>query len=330
MEDGLKMGKRFQRGEERAFDFFFNSLFNKLVQYAYKFVHDKDSANDVAQHTFIVVWGKRESLSHPNVIKDYLYTTARNRCLTLLHREKRNEERNDALNYYESMRLTPPEADSKIIRAEVRAITHDWIKRLPHGCKEIMELLYIEGLSATQAAQHLKVNVSTIKTQKARGLSIIKKITCGDYYKKRFPDEKRNQPVPICLSIPKPKPNPKLKPEREKQKFIPWKKKGRPKAEWDWEPNEQEERIYELFSLGAGKEDLIKQFEITANKLNTIISQQRQSEKIKELYSRKKKINSIARIVGITVRETVERINYLFKLNQNGQENIGSTQANTA
>jgi RNA polymerase sigma-70 factor (ECF subfamily) len=47
---------------------------------------------------------------------------------------------------------------------------------LPPGCRNVIELSYKDGLKIQEIADRLDVSPSTVKTQRARGLIILKKL----------------------------------------------------------------------------------------------------------------------------------------------------------
>jgi RNA polymerase sigma-70 factor (ECF subfamily) len=61
------------------------------------------------------------------------------------------------------------------IRAEFYAEIHNAIKTLPPECRKIFTMLYIEGKTVRETADELGLARSTIKTQKARGLAMLRK-----------------------------------------------------------------------------------------------------------------------------------------------------------
>lgn len=78
------------------------------------------------------------------------------------------------LTYLTAVDVTDnPEAD--IIRAEFYGALHRAIKTLPPECRKIFTMLYIQGKTVREIADETGLAVTTIKTQKARGLAALKK-----------------------------------------------------------------------------------------------------------------------------------------------------------
>ena len=68
------------------------------------------------------------------------------------------------------------DVSEKIIRAEVVNELFKAIELLPAACREIFRLGYIEGLSNPKIAEVLDVSVNTVKTQKQRGIKILRNV----------------------------------------------------------------------------------------------------------------------------------------------------------
>lgn len=319
MEHDIKMALSFQRGEREGFEYFFNKLFVGLVGYGYRFIKDQDVASDIAEHAFMKIWERRETFSHHLVIQDYLYVIVKNECLRLFNKQKTIDKYVDGYNKYEISRLSDCEADQTLIKSEAKRIVHDWLGKLPPECSKIMKLMYVDGLSSREIANHLEVSISTVKNQKARGLECIKSIEEGKYKKN---ETLAIAPPPelakvIFIEVPK-KPT-----KEEKPAFIPWKngKRGRKKNEFIWSPSERNERIYKLFNMAVSKKDLANIFDLKPETIGNIIRDEWRSERVKELFIKGKKVQDIARIVKVAVKDAIERINYIFKTNLYADEN---------
>ena len=164
----------FQRGEEKGFTYFFNSLYPHLLYFASRLLNDRPAAEDVVGESFIKVWERRTTFRHPNVIKSYLYTTVRNTCINYLHQEKRAQAQEENLarhrqDSHEGYVL------HEIIRAEVLREIHENIESLPSACRNIFKMLYIEGKTVREIAEELQLSIHTIKNQKAKGLASLRK-----------------------------------------------------------------------------------------------------------------------------------------------------------
>src|ERR1700722_3962338 len=82
-----------QNGDEACFTTIFNQFYTPLVLYAYRITEDQNAAEDIIENAFISLWKKRDSLSEIRSLKSYLYTIARNGCLSWIRKHKREKTR---------------------------------------------------------------------------------------------------------------------------------------------------------------------------------------------------------------------------------------------
>ncbi|MGX5816587.1 RNA polymerase sigma-70 factor [Chitinophaga lutea] len=151
----------------------FREYYARLCHYAFQFTRDAETARDVAQESFVTYLGRQDEVAeHPNAVRDFLYTTVRNACLNRLRHEKvvrRFEQEQAAASPTEE-----PRAMQAMIRSEVLAAIHGALDTLPEACARIVRMGYIDGLRNQQIAEALDISINTVKTQKRRGLEMLR------------------------------------------------------------------------------------------------------------------------------------------------------------
>lgn len=162
----------FSRGEEHAFDWFFRQLYPALTFFSNRIIRNQEAAEEIASSAFIKLWAKQAQFTSHQFLKSYLYTIVKNDSLKWLAREGKAKAAMTEVSY-----LHPAQEDDythAIITSEVTRQLLSTINMLPSECKKVFKLIYLEGKSVKETAEELQVSLSTIKTQKARGLKIIK------------------------------------------------------------------------------------------------------------------------------------------------------------
>lgn len=161
----------FQRGEEEGFNFFFKKLYPALCFFANKIIHNRPAAEEIASEAFIKIWQRHEQFSDAGDIKAYLYQIVKNDSLKWLQKDARISiaERNIALTD------STPSHFEDIVWSEVTSELHQAISSLPKACRQVFEMLYIEGKSINETAAALRLSPSTVRTQKARGLVFLRR-----------------------------------------------------------------------------------------------------------------------------------------------------------
>jgi RNA polymerase sigma-70 factor (family 1) len=163
----------FQQGEEQGFNYFFHLHYKHLVHFACAIIKDKEVAEDVVEDSFVKLWEKRETLSSASSIKPYLFTCVRNGCINLLRHQKHQE----AFKVYVQKSPVEVSADvtQKIIASESMHQVYLAVQNLPSKYRKIFNMLWVQGKEVKDIALELNLPLSTVKSQKARTLELIRK-----------------------------------------------------------------------------------------------------------------------------------------------------------
>jgi RNA polymerase sigma-70 factor (family 1) len=172
-----KLLEGFRQGREASFSKVFETLYPALCFYVLRFTNDQAAAEDIAEESFIKIWGRREAFHQLKVLKSYLYTTARHASMDWLKRQKRQDIAE------KGMTALGPDHETCILEEMIRA---EWLREvsaaldsLPRRCGSIIRMLFIDGKKARVVAEELQLSINTVKKQRANGLMFLRK---------RFPD----------------------------------------------------------------------------------------------------------------------------------------------
>jgi RNA polymerase sigma-70 factor (ECF subfamily) len=170
-EDQLLTG--FRQGHEASFSIVFNALYPALCFYALKYTHDLPAAEDIAEDSFLKVWDRRQAFFQWNVLKSYLYTTVRHTAINWTRQQQRHWA------FEKEIKGTTPAQEEHIldhiVRAEMFRELFTALEALPPQCRKIVTMLYKEEKTARQVAEELDLSLTTVKSQKARGLLLLRK-----------------------------------------------------------------------------------------------------------------------------------------------------------
>ncbi|MEQ9229058.1 MAG: RNA polymerase sigma-70 factor [Cyclobacteriaceae bacterium] len=161
------------RGKDRsAFELVFNSNFNPLVSYAFRFLDTREEAEEVVQDVFVKFWDKCEELAPESSIKSYLYRSVHNTCLNQIkHQKVKDAYKLHVMHHMErtsEISLENPDPDK--VRAQIIAE----IDNLPPRCSEIFKLSRLEGLKYQEIADHLEISVKTVEVQMGKALRVLR------------------------------------------------------------------------------------------------------------------------------------------------------------
>ncbi len=161
-----------ERWDVTAAETLFRQFYARLCHYAFQFTGDAEQARDIAQEAFVGYLARQAEVSaHPDAIRSFLYTSVRHACLNAIRHHKVVEK-----FMQEQSAAAPVEAGAMqaIIRTEVLAAVHEALQSLPEECGRIVRMGYIDGLKNQQIARELNISVNTVKTQKRRGLQLLR------------------------------------------------------------------------------------------------------------------------------------------------------------
>jgi RNA polymerase sigma-70 factor (family 1) len=166
-----------QCDDEACFTSIFNEFYAPLVLYAFRITEDQHAAEDIVENAFISLWNKRNSLAEIRSLNSYLYTIARNGCLSWIRKNRREKSRYKMINpVEEGFERTALES---MIYSETMAKIYSAMDKLPPQCKRVFILHYIEGKKIAEIAEELKISIGTVKTHKVRGIDSLQKSLLG-------------------------------------------------------------------------------------------------------------------------------------------------------
>jgi len=164
---------RFQDGDVQAFDTLVRRYKDQLLNYVYRFVGNRNDAEDLVQETFLRVYKNKHYYKEIAKFSTWVYTIAGNLAKTELRRRKRrkifsvsnfvNEERD-----YDIPDLAKnPEAE---VDGSIKDdIIQKAIEKLPAKFKEVILLRDVQGFAYEEISQILSIPLGTVKSRVNRG-----------------------------------------------------------------------------------------------------------------------------------------------------------------
>lgn len=156
----------------------YNTLFvryyNRLCQYVYSMLQDKNDSEDIVQELFLHLWNNRKKIVIAENVSAYLYKMAKNLTLNHIRSATNYKDLLDCqeqyTGYYEENQL---ESD------EFRIALYDCIDQVPDRSKQVLILHRVQGLKQKEIAEKLDISVKTIKNQIWASLQRLKKCLGG-------------------------------------------------------------------------------------------------------------------------------------------------------
>ena len=168
---------RLNARNHEAFQLLFREYFQDIAYYAGKILKDMDVAEDRAQDIFVRLWEKNNHFENYLALKSYLYLSARNSCLNYI------KHHNIVLEHAQTQKPKETEENTwnTIVETEIISLLSDYIRQLPAECAKIMELVML-GYNSTEISTLTGASSSTVRSQKQRGIALLKKIVSPELY----------------------------------------------------------------------------------------------------------------------------------------------------
>jgi|TARA_B100001540_G_scaffold111287_2_gene99815 RNA polymerase sigma-70 factor (ECF subfamily) len=176
-EIDLALVRRAKKGDYRAFDLLVLKYQSRVIATAYKYVKEKQLAEDIAQEAFIKSYKSLDSFREESSFYTWVYRIAVNTAKNYIVSSKRREEiimtdLSEDNNYYPEK----PDIDSPqdILNAsELRDLIFATLSSLGEETRTALSLREFDGLSYEQIAEISNCPVGTVRSRIFRGREMI-------------------------------------------------------------------------------------------------------------------------------------------------------------
>ena len=163
--------------QHEAFKQLFKDYYQDLAYFSAKILKDSIVAEDITQEVFIRLWEQENHFDNLLSLKSYLYLSARNACINYLKHHRIVTEFENSLSEETSEESTW----NTIVESEIISILSEYIHQLPLECAKIMDLV-MQGYNSTEISTLTGASSSTVRSQKQRGIALLKKMVSPELY----------------------------------------------------------------------------------------------------------------------------------------------------
>jgi RNA polymerase sigma-70 factor, ECF subfamily len=163
IQDDIELMQRTAKGDPSAFRSLSDEHLGSIMNFAYRMLHDRAEAQDIAQETFLRLWKDAGRYEPRARVGTWLHRIAHNLCIDRLRRGK--ERPSDLLDEQpSSQELGELLAEKRTADAVELALAS-----LPERQRAAIVLVYHQGLANTDAAEVMGVGVDALESLLARG-----------------------------------------------------------------------------------------------------------------------------------------------------------------
>jgi RNA polymerase sigma-70 factor, ECF subfamily len=160
--------------DRNAFEELVRRYEKELYGYLRHYLNDAELAEDVFQQTFLQVHLKCEQFEEGRKVRPWLYTVATNQAIDCQRRNKRHrmasldrrgQRDGDEGALIESVGGLESDPGDAVESAEQQAQVRQAVDALPEQTRQVVMLVYFQGLKYREAADILQIPVGTVKSR---------------------------------------------------------------------------------------------------------------------------------------------------------------------
>jgi len=171
------------RGNEEAFRGLFRRYAPSAMAVALRVVGQPYLAEEAVQEGFLALWRNPSSYEEMRgSVKAWLMATVHNRAVDLVRREETQRRRAEDAQPDEDVVTLEDPADKvvdEIGLPEERKAVRAALEDLPPEQRQVIELMYFDGLSQTRVAERLSLPLGTVKSRTLLGMRKLRAALSG-------------------------------------------------------------------------------------------------------------------------------------------------------
>ena len=177
MDNGAEFYRRYRHGDDSGLAGLIRLHMDGLTLYLNGIVGDIYAAEDLTEDTFVKLATKKPRFSGKSSFKTWLYAIGRNLALDYLKKESRYA---DCGTESGLQRLRAEEdLEAAYIREDQRTEVRQMLRRLKPEYRQVLWLIYFDGLSCKEAAAVMQKSVHATQMLASRARQALKKELCG-------------------------------------------------------------------------------------------------------------------------------------------------------
>ena len=160
---------RFQNGDEQSYIELVKRYKDRLINFVFRLVNDRDQAEDIIQDTMLKLYTHKHYYKNIAKFSTWIYTIAGNFAKTELRKKKTRKVTNNSQLGPEDRDYDPPSNDpnpQKLVESKfINKKIHEAIEKLPKHFKVVIVLRDIEKLPYEEISNIVDVPLGTVKSR---------------------------------------------------------------------------------------------------------------------------------------------------------------------
>nr|WP_294869677.1 RNA polymerase sigma-70 factor [uncultured Pedobacter sp.] len=168
----LELTVSLKQGDERAFRQVFDLHFSKLYVFCFRFLKNRERAEEIVHDALLNVWVNRDRLNEDLSVLPYLYTITRRLALNALRDLATSQRAIDRL--WADMEKASNETEEAVLLSDLRQFTESALVHLPPQQQLIFRMSRYQGLSYDEIAEQLNLSRNTVKNHLVAALKTLR------------------------------------------------------------------------------------------------------------------------------------------------------------
>ncbi len=165
--------RKIRQGDIGSFEMLFRKYYENLCQWAFHYMQDKDTSEEIVQNLFYHIWRDHTKLEIKVSVKSYLYKAVSNNCKTLL--KKQNRRRAIESEIARSPQPRQEQPSDAMETSEIRDVVNKTLEELPERPATIFRMSRYEGLKYREIAEKLSISIKTVESNMGKALEMFRK-----------------------------------------------------------------------------------------------------------------------------------------------------------
>lgn len=153
----------YQSGNKSALSGLVKKWHVQFCKLAYWYVKDMDTAKDIAQESWTIIFKKLDALKNPKQFKSWAISIVNRKAIDWLRAKKR--EHNKLNTFYNEKDKGINIEETEEPKMKLLSILKIEIDELPRNQKMIVKLFYTENYSLIQISEALHISIGTAKSR---------------------------------------------------------------------------------------------------------------------------------------------------------------------
>ncbi|OGS19743.1 MAG: hypothetical protein A3J83_09040 [Elusimicrobia bacterium RIFOXYA2_FULL_40_6] len=148
----------------------------KTLNLAFKIVHNKDDAEDIAQEAFVKVFRSIYKLQDDTKFPNWLYRIVVNLCFAYFNKKKILDDPLEDIEFHEKIVDKGDSPESIVLKKYSDELIQESLRKLHYKYQTVLNLFYYNELSYSEISDIMDLSEGTVKTYLFRAKEQLKLI----------------------------------------------------------------------------------------------------------------------------------------------------------